>query len=150
MDDLRELLARLGLLRLRRRRMRSRRSPVSSWSLVRTRWNTTKRTQAHWTVFVGKSLTAHGGQNPVEPIRAGKPVIFGPHMENFGRLAHSLVAAEGAIEISDEASLASAAARLLRNADLRALVAERARRVLDPHRRATQRTADLLHVFARG
>src|SRR5436190_7986755 len=34
-------------------------------------------------VFVGNSLTAHGGQNPVEPILAGKPVVFGPHMENF-------------------------------------------------------------------
>ena len=38
-------------------------------------------------VFVGKSLTAHGGQNPVEPILAGKPVVFGPHMENFATLA---------------------------------------------------------------
>src|SRR5207244_1447292 len=34
-------------------------------------------------VFMGKSLTVHGGQNPVEPILAGKPVVFGPHMENF-------------------------------------------------------------------
>src|SRR5262249_6344802 len=29
-------------------------------------------------VFIGKSLTAQGGQNPVEPILAGKPVVFGP------------------------------------------------------------------------
>jgi 3-deoxy-D-manno-octulosonic-acid transferase len=28
-------------------------------------------------VFIGKSLTAHGGQNPVEAISAQKPVIFG-------------------------------------------------------------------------
>ncbi len=45
----------------------------------------------HWysiatVVFVGKSLTAHGGQNPVEPILAGKPVVFGPYMENFAYL----------------------------------------------------------------
>ena len=42
----------------------------------------------HWygvgtVVFVGKTLTAHGGQNPVEPIAAGRPVIFGPNMETF-------------------------------------------------------------------
>ena len=42
-------------------------------------------------VFIGKSLTAHGGQNPVEPILAGKPVVFGPHMENFSALAQSLL-----------------------------------------------------------
>ena len=41
-------------------------------------------------VFIGKSLTATGGQNPVEPILAGKPVVFGPHMENFASLAQSL------------------------------------------------------------
>src|SRR5262249_33862795 len=31
-------------------------------------------------VFVGKSLTAKGGQNPVEAIIAERPVVFGPHM----------------------------------------------------------------------
>src|SRR5207244_5235272 len=41
-------------------------------------------------VFIGKSLTAQGGQNPVEPILAGKPVVFGPHMENFAMLAKLL------------------------------------------------------------
>src|SRR5262249_36444196 len=41
-------------------------------------------------VFIGKSLTAHGGQNPVEPILAGKPVVFGPHMENFATLTKTL------------------------------------------------------------
>ena len=39
--------------------------------------------------FVGKSLTAQGGQNPVEPIAAGVPVIFGPNMENFARFARN-------------------------------------------------------------
>src|SRR6266436_264048 len=52
-------------------------------------------------VFVGKSLTAHGGQNPVEPIVAGKPVIFGPHMENFATLTQTLVAKNGAIQVLD-------------------------------------------------
>ncbi|HET9857129.1 MAG TPA: glycosyltransferase N-terminal domain-containing protein, partial [Chthoniobacterales bacterium] len=33
--------------------------------------------------FIGKSLLARGGQNPAEAILAGKPVVFGPHMENF-------------------------------------------------------------------
>ena len=46
--------------------------------------------------FVGKSLTAHGGQNPVEPIAAGVPVIFGPNMENFARLAAELIERNGA------------------------------------------------------
>src|SRR5947208_1073730 len=52
-------------------------------------------------VFVGKSLTAQGGQNPVEPIMAGKPVVFGPHMENFATLAKALVLKKGAIQVRD-------------------------------------------------
>src|SRR6266542_1798332 len=39
-------------------------------------------------VFVGKSLTAHGGQNPVEPILAGQSVVFAPHLASFAMLAH--------------------------------------------------------------
>ena len=46
-------------------------------------------------VFIGKSLTARGGQNPMEAIAAGKPVIFGPHMDNFRDLAAQLLAARG-------------------------------------------------------
>ena len=34
-------------------------------------------------VFVGKSLTAEGGQNPLEPAALGKPIVFGPNMQNF-------------------------------------------------------------------
>ncbi len=95
-------------------------------------------------VFMGKSLTAHGGQNPVEAIFAERPVLFGPHMENFARLAHSLVEEGGALQPADEADLTNAASRLLREGALRARLVERARTVLDPHRGATQRTADLL------
>lgn len=34
-------------------------------------------------VFVGGSFTDRGGQNILEPAVHGKPVVFGPHMENF-------------------------------------------------------------------
>ena len=51
-------------------------------------------------VFIGKSLTARGGQNPVEAIVADRPVIFGPHMENFAILARTLVAAGGALQLT--------------------------------------------------
>ena len=34
-------------------------------------------------VFVGGSFVRRGGQNILEPAACGKPVLFGPHMENF-------------------------------------------------------------------
>src|SRR5207253_10917454 len=58
-------------------------------------------------VFIGKSLIARGGQNPVEAISARKPVIFGPHMENFASLARQLIAEGGAFCIQNEIGRAS-------------------------------------------
>ncbi|HEX8680519.1 MAG TPA: 3-deoxy-D-manno-octulosonic acid transferase [Chthoniobacterales bacterium] len=103
----------------------------------------------HWyavatAVFIGKSLTTKGGQNPVEPILAGRPVVFGPHMENFASLARSLVERAAAIQIQDAGELVSAMAELLRNAERRAVLVQNAREVLAAHRGATQRTAELL------
>ncbi|MFN2507452.1 MAG: 3-deoxy-D-manno-octulosonic acid transferase, partial [Chthoniobacterales bacterium] len=95
-------------------------------------------------VFMGKSLTAHGGQNPVEAIRAGKPVVYGPHMENFAALARSLIEQEAAIEVRDGIMLEQKCAELLRHAELRDALTQNAERVLVRHRGATERTARLL------
>ncbi|TMP92316.1 MAG: glycosyltransferase [Verrucomicrobia bacterium] len=95
-------------------------------------------------VFIGKSLTAHGGQNPVEPILAGKPVIFGPHMENFATLARTLVSKNGAIQVSDIDSLERAVDNLLRDSETRQRLVQSAREVLNQHRGATARAAALI------
>ncbi|MEY2526215.1 MAG: 3-deoxy-D-manno-octulosonic-acid transferase [Verrucomicrobiota bacterium] len=100
-------------------------------------------------VFVGKSLTARGGQNPVEPILAGKPVVFGPHMENFALLARSLVSANGAIQVGSSDDLQGVIADLLRNSASRAAIVRNAHRVVEAHRGATARTAKLLVELVR-
>jgi 3-deoxy-D-manno-octulosonic-acid transferase len=96
-------------------------------------------------VFMGKSLTAQGGQNPVEPIIAGKPVVFGPHMENFAALAKTLVSKKGAIQVHDADSLELAIAELLRDGEARQRLVQRAREVLSSHQGATARAATLIH-----
>ena len=75
-------------------------------------------------VFIGKSLTAHGGQNPVEPILAGKPVIFGPHMENFATLAKTLVSNDAAMQVNDTDSLERTVGELLRDSEARSVSCE--------------------------
>jgi 3-deoxy-D-manno-octulosonic-acid transferase len=95
--------------------------------------------------FMGKSLTAHGGQNPVEPILAGKPVVFGPHMENFATLAKTLVSNNGVIQVGDAESLERAVANLLRDSEARQRLVENAHAALSEHHGATERTANLVH-----
>jgi 3-deoxy-D-manno-octulosonic-acid transferase len=95
-------------------------------------------------VFIGKSLTAHGGQNPAEAIVAGKPVVFGPHMENFAAFAKALVAQRAAIQVNSAGELHRALVDLLGNADLRQDLVKNAQEVLNTHRGATTRTAALV------
>jgi 3-deoxy-D-manno-octulosonic-acid transferase len=101
-------------------------------------------------VFIGKSLTAQGGQNPVEPIMAGKPVVFGPHMENFATLAKALVRKKGAIQVRDVDSLEMTIAGLLRDNDARQRLLQNARKVLSNHHGATARAAALIHELHSG
>jgi 3-deoxy-D-manno-octulosonic-acid transferase len=96
-------------------------------------------------VFMGKSLTAQGGQNPVEPILAGKPVVFGPHMENFATLAKTLVSNNGAMQITDADSLECAVAELLGDNHARERLVQNARAALSEHHGATARAAKLIH-----
>ena len=42
-------------------------------------------------VFVGGSLVPTGGHNVLEPAVFGKPIVFGPHMENFREIADAFV-----------------------------------------------------------
>jgi 3-deoxy-D-manno-octulosonic-acid transferase len=96
-------------------------------------------------VFIGKSLTAHGGQNPVEPILAGKPVVFGPYMENFATLAKTLVLKKGAVQVRDADFLERVIIELLHDSEARQRLVQNAREVLGTHQGATARAAALIH-----
>ncbi len=103
---------------------------------------------AGWTahadvVIIGKSFLSNGGQNPCEAILAEKPVIFGPHMENFEPLASDLVAAGGALRCPDPEALPEMIRRAL-EADTAARLANNASSVLALHEGATRRVIRLL------
>jgi 3-deoxy-D-manno-octulosonic-acid transferase len=49
-------------------------------------------------VFVGGSFVNRGGQNILEPAACGKPVLFGPHMENF-RYPVQVLLGRGGIQV---------------------------------------------------
>ncbi len=63
-------------------------------------------------VFVGGSFTRRGGQNILEPAAQGKPVLFGPHMENFHDSVQVLVG-RGGIQVKDADHLYRVLAELL-------------------------------------
>jgi len=95
-------------------------------------------------VFIGKSLTAQGGQNPIEPAALGKPVIFGPFMQNFRESVDLLLKVKGAVLVADEFELAGIIDELLKNSDQRSTLGSAARSVVEANKGATQRTARML------
>jgi 3-deoxy-D-manno-octulosonic-acid transferase len=83
--------------------------------------------------FVGGSLVAKGGHNPLEPAGQGVPVLFGPHMEDFSEIAMLLVSCGAARMVSNGNDLLQAAAALLADRDLRASMGEKARQAVMAH-----------------
>jgi 3-deoxy-D-manno-octulosonic-acid transferase len=63
--------------------------------------------------YIGGSLVPHGGQNPLEPLIAQVPVIFGPYMNNFRDIRQRILDAQAGLEIPDSESLAGAFSQLL-------------------------------------
>jgi 3-deoxy-D-manno-octulosonic-acid transferase len=142
--EIRPTLEQLGLAVSQRSERPARRVPAIDCLLLDSTGELRDWYATATVVFVGKSLTANGGQNPVEPILAGKPVIFGPHMENFAVLASALVEARGAVQVADAQALRTVVAELLREPAARAELVANAHRVIATHRGATERTAELL------
>jgi len=95
-------------------------------------------------IFVGKSLTAAGGQNPIEPGALGKAMVFGPNMQNFAEVAGSLVARNAAVQVRDAAGLEKALAELLADEMRRAELGRNAQEVVRENLGAVERTVNMI------
>lgn len=95
-------------------------------------------------VFVGKSLTAEGGQNPIEPGALGKPMVFGPNMQNFEAITKLLVTRGGALQVPDEAELEKALERVLTDAQLAGRLGANAQTVVRENQGSIERTVEMI------
>jgi 3-deoxy-D-manno-octulosonic-acid transferase len=95
-------------------------------------------------VFVGKSITAMGGQNPIEPGTLGKAMVLGPNMQNFADITRNFVAQNGAIQVRDPEGLEHAIAGLLADENRRAEMGRNAQRVVRENLGAIDRTVEMI------
>jgi 3-deoxy-D-manno-octulosonic-acid transferase len=63
--------------------------------------------------IVGGSLGPFGGHNPLEPAAWSKPILFGSDMNDFRQIAQMLLAAGGAIQVTDAERLTPIMKKLL-------------------------------------
>ena len=94
-------------------------------------------------VFVGKSLTQHGGQNPIEPAMYGRSVIVGPNMENFPSVMDELLRRDALIQVNSEEELSVSLERLIGDAEERVQLGRRAAAAVLENRGVIERTVEL-------
>lgn len=100
-------------------------------------------------VFMGGTLAHRGGHNILEPAFFAKPVIIGPHMENFPDIAQEFRAGQAVAEIGQPGELAAAVARLLQNPNEAAAIGKRAHALAESKRGVTAKAAaEVLAVYS--
>ncbi len=90
-------------------------------------------------VFMGGTLVERGGHNILEPAFFARPVICGPHMENFREIAEDFRAKNAYVEIRGSGELATAVGRLLADSKLADGLGTRAKAAAESHGGATER-----------
>jgi 3-deoxy-D-manno-octulosonic-acid transferase len=95
-------------------------------------------------IFVGKSLTSEGGQNPIEPGSLGKPIIFGPNMQNFEAIATAFVKGNAAIQVRDKEDMLGALKSLLADESKRSELGRNALAVVRQNQGSIDRTIDMI------
>jgi 3-deoxy-D-manno-octulosonic-acid transferase len=95
-------------------------------------------------VFVGKSMLARGGQNPIEPAALGKPTVFGPHMGNFPDVARLFVSREAAVQVRDPRELERTVSELLSDPARCQRLGANARAVVLENQGAVARTVEMI------
>jgi 3-deoxy-D-manno-octulosonic-acid transferase len=95
-------------------------------------------------VFVGGSLVDAGGHNILEPAVFGKPVLFGPHMQNFAEIAGAFLANGAGVQVASARELGDAFVSLLGDPVRRASLGAAARGLVEANRGARERTLDVI------
>lgn len=95
-------------------------------------------------VFVGGSLVPWGGHNMLEPALRRKPMVFGPHTQNFRESAELLLASGGALLVRDGLELEAAVHRLLDDQALRQKMGEAGFNAVASRQGAVKETLELL------
>ena len=98
-------------------------------------------------VFVGGSLVATGGHNVLEPAVFGKPIVFGPHMDNFLEIAEAFVTNGAGVQLMGEEELDEAFLSLMSDPVRRARLGAAARALVEANRGANEKSVTVLSAL---
>lgn len=143
-DEVERVITAKGLPILRRSKVGAGTVPENAVLLVDTTGELRKIYAVATLIFVGKSLTQHGGQNIIEPAWYGKPILVGPHMENFPVIIEDFLEAGAIIQARNAEELKTEIARLLSDSSAREDLGQKARELVRKKAGAIRRTVELI------
>ena len=85
-----------------------------------------------------------GGHNVLEPARAARPILVGPHTEHSAALVARLAAAGGLVRVESPAALTAALGALLGDVERTTAMGQRARAVAESGRGALERHVKII------
>lgn len=94
--------------------------------------------------FIGGSLVPVGGHNILEACAVSVPVIFGPHMFNFQKIADQVLARGAGLQVDDQGELAETASKLLNDPTLRQRYGSAGKRFVEDNQGAVERIYKLV------
>jgi 3-deoxy-D-manno-octulosonic-acid transferase len=95
-------------------------------------------------VFVGGSLIDSGGHNILEPAVFGKPILFGPYMQNFAEIAAAFLDNGAALQVKNGRELEDALLGLLGDPVRRASLGAAARALVEANRGARAKSLSVI------
>jgi 3-deoxy-D-manno-octulosonic-acid transferase len=94
--------------------------------------------------FIGGSLIDTGGQNMLEAAAASKPILFGPSVFNFEKIAQLFLEKDAAIQVGDADDLMKTISALLLDDTKRQKLGENAKNSFEKNRGAVDRLLKLI------
>jgi 3-deoxy-D-manno-octulosonic-acid transferase len=142
--EVEKLCQREGLSTIRRSDLPIDKEPRADAVILDTIGELAQLYQIATAVFVGGSLVPLGGHNILEPAVHGKPIVFGPHMENFAEIAGAFLANGAAVEVRTARELEDVVVELMADPVRRARLGAAARALVDANRGAKDTTLKVL------
>ncbi|MDP1571066.1 MAG: 3-deoxy-D-manno-octulosonic acid transferase [Vicinamibacterales bacterium] len=143
-DDVEQICREEGFRTVRRSELPVDAEPRADIVVLDTIGELARIYQVATVAFVGGSLVPTGGHNILEPAVFGKPVVFGPHMQNFAEIAEAFVAHEAGVQVRSAGELEAALVDLMADPVRRARLGAAARALVEANRGAKDRTVTAL------
>jgi 3-deoxy-D-manno-octulosonic-acid transferase len=146
-DDVEQLCRNEGLRTARRTELPIDAEPRADVVILDSLGELAKIYQLATVAFVGGSLVPTGGHNILEPAIFGKPIVFGPHMQNFAEIADAFLRHAAGVQVADDRDLDEVLLDLMTDPVRRARLGAAARALVEANRGAKDKTLDVLSTL---